>query len=206
MPKLPPPPRIAQNRSGFSSALARTSFPSAVTTSADRRLSAVSPYLRLIQPNPPPSVRPAIPVVELMPVGVTSPKACASRSNSPSVTPGSTRAVLANGSMRTDFIGVRSIITPPSHDGAAGDVVAAAANGEHRPRLAREIDGGAHVSRPGAAHDQAGAPVDHGIPYRAGRVVPIIAVDENGAAHPPFQRRDRLFGQAGRAAGELCQG
>ena len=55
-----------------------------------------------------------MPVVELMPVGVTSPNACASRSNSPKVTPGSTRAVRANGSMRTDFIGDKSIITPPS--------------------------------------------------------------------------------------------
>ena len=33
-PKLPPPPRIAQNRSGFVSASARSSRPSAVTTSA----------------------------------------------------------------------------------------------------------------------------------------------------------------------------
>ena len=68
-PKLPPPPRIAQKRSGFSSALARRRLPSAVTTSAAIRLSMVMPNLRLVQPKPPPRVRPAMPVVELMPSG-----------------------------------------------------------------------------------------------------------------------------------------
>ena len=42
-PKLPPPPRSAQNRSGCSSALACTCVPSASTTSAPIRLSIVSP-------------------------------------------------------------------------------------------------------------------------------------------------------------------
>jgi hypothetical protein len=58
---------------------------------------------------------PAIPVVELIPSGVARPKACASRSNSPRVTPGSTRAVRAAGFTRTDFIGDRSSIRPLSH-------------------------------------------------------------------------------------------
>ena len=46
-PKLPPPPRSAQNRSGCSSALAVTNEPSASTTSADSRLSIVSPNRRV---------------------------------------------------------------------------------------------------------------------------------------------------------------
>src|SRR5215212_7825146 len=37
-PKFPPPPRIAQNRSGFTSSLAVTVRPSAVTSSTDTRL------------------------------------------------------------------------------------------------------------------------------------------------------------------------
>ena len=41
MPKLPPPPRSAQNSSAFSSADARTSAPSAVTTSIDTSVSQV---------------------------------------------------------------------------------------------------------------------------------------------------------------------
>ena len=72
------------------------------------------PSFRLSHPNPPPSVSPAIPVVELIPSGVASPNDWASRSSSPSVTPGSTRAVRAAGSTRTDFMGVRSSSSPPS--------------------------------------------------------------------------------------------
>ena len=72
-PKLPPPPRSAQKRSGCSSALAVTTSPSAVTTSNDRTLSQVSPYLRASQPTPPPKVSPAIPVLETTPAGTARP-------------------------------------------------------------------------------------------------------------------------------------
>ena len=73
MPKLPPPPRIAQKRSGFSSSLAVTNSPSAVTTSAERRLSTVAPCFRISQPMPPPSVRPAMPVWVTIPPTVARP-------------------------------------------------------------------------------------------------------------------------------------
>ena len=46
MPKFPPPPRSAQNRSGWESSLAVTKVPSASTTSADSRLSTVRPNRR----------------------------------------------------------------------------------------------------------------------------------------------------------------
>ncbi len=46
MPKLPPPPRSAQNRSGWEFSLAVTKLPSASTTSADSRLSMVWPNRR----------------------------------------------------------------------------------------------------------------------------------------------------------------
>ena len=72
-PKLPPPPRSAQNRSACSMADARTSRPSAVTTSAATRLSQARPCLRSSQPEPPPSVRPATPVVETRPPVVARP-------------------------------------------------------------------------------------------------------------------------------------
>ena len=48
-PKFPPPPRSPQNRSGFSSALARTTLPSAVTTSADAQARAGRP-VRPLEP------------------------------------------------------------------------------------------------------------------------------------------------------------
>lgn len=47
MPKFPPPPRSAQNRSAFSVSLVVTKLPSASTTSADSRLSTVRPYARV---------------------------------------------------------------------------------------------------------------------------------------------------------------
>ncbi len=84
-PKLPPPPRSAQNRSGFSSALACTSVPSASTTSASSRLSIVRPYLRVRWPMPPPSVSPPTPVVEMIPHGVARPARGSPRSTSPQV-------------------------------------------------------------------------------------------------------------------------
>jgi hypothetical protein len=68
MPKFPPPPRIPQNKSVFSVALAVSSLPSAVTMSADSRLSQENPYLRVNQPKPPPNVRPEIPVSETIPL------------------------------------------------------------------------------------------------------------------------------------------
>jgi hypothetical protein len=51
-PKLPPPPLSAQKRSLASVSLARMNSPSAVTRSADIRLSIVSPNLRVVQPKP----------------------------------------------------------------------------------------------------------------------------------------------------------
>src|SRR3546814_10243811 len=64
---LPPPPLSAQSRSGFSSSLARTSTPSAVTTSAAIRLSTESPCLARSHPIPPDRVKPATPVSEMRP-------------------------------------------------------------------------------------------------------------------------------------------
>jgi hypothetical protein len=48
--KLPPPPRILQNRSACSRSLARTMLPSASTTSAEMRLSHARPYIDDVQP------------------------------------------------------------------------------------------------------------------------------------------------------------
>src|SRR3954453_11782041 len=82
MPKLPPPPRTAQNRSVFSSALATTKLPSASTISTESRLSIVSPYFRVRCPNPPPNVSPATPVLEIIPDGTARPNACVAWSTS----------------------------------------------------------------------------------------------------------------------------
>ena len=50
----------------------------------------VMPYLRVSQPKPPPKVKPAMPVVELIPTGVARPWAWIAASKSARVAPGST--------------------------------------------------------------------------------------------------------------------
>jgi hypothetical protein len=71
-PKLPPPPLSAQNKSSFSLPLATRGFPSAVTISSDRTLSQVRPYFLTSQPTPPPSVSPAMPVLDITLLGQPS--------------------------------------------------------------------------------------------------------------------------------------
>ena len=61
-----------------------------------------------------------------------------------------------SGSTRTSFIGERSIITPPSRDGVAGDVVAAAADRDRLAVLPGERHRRDHVRRRPAPDDHAG--------------------------------------------------
>src|ERR1700733_1451472 len=61
-PKLPPPPRKAQNKSAFSFALARTTELSAVTRVNPATLSQDNPNLRVSHPVPPPRINPDAPV------------------------------------------------------------------------------------------------------------------------------------------------
>ena len=61
-PKLPPPPRKAQNKSGFSFELARTTEPSAVTRVNPSTLSHDNPNRRVSHPVPPPRISPEAPV------------------------------------------------------------------------------------------------------------------------------------------------
>ncbi len=87
IPKFGPAPRMPQNRSACSSALARSWRPSAVTTSTARRQSIASPSFRWRRPMPPPRVRPATPVCETVPAVQASPTAWAASSSSASSTP-----------------------------------------------------------------------------------------------------------------------
>ena len=131
------------------------SSPSAVTTSAEIRLSMVRPNLRLSQPKPPPSVSPATPVVELMPSGVASPNACVSRSKSASSAPGSTRAVRAAG-VDAHRLHRRQV----DHQAAVAAPRCRRCCGRRRDReqqavLAREVAPRASTSAaPARAHDQ----------------------------------------------------
>ena len=86
-PKFPPPPRSPQNSSGFSSAEARTTSPSAVTTSHEITLSQDRPCSRASQPIPPPSVSPPTPVWETLPAVVANPCGWVAASSAPSKAP-----------------------------------------------------------------------------------------------------------------------
>ena len=111
-PKLPPPPRIAQNRSGcVSSSTCRVS-PSAVTISAASRSSIVRPYFRRRKPTPPPSVMPPIPTDPVSPKPTASPWAAAAVVNSPAVRPVSAHAVRLSTSTSMAFIADRSSTMP----------------------------------------------------------------------------------------------
>src|SRR5215203_138048 len=113
-PKLPPPPRSAQNSSGFCDSEACATDPSAVTSSTDRRLSQVSPYLRTRWPNPPPSVKPPMPVLDTSPPVVASPCCWVAASNSFHLVPPPANARRNFTSTSTSFSCERSRTTPSS--------------------------------------------------------------------------------------------
>src|SRR5580658_7379137 len=87
MPKLPPPPRMAQYKSSFCDALTVRCAPSALTMSAEITLSQLNPSLPISQPRPPPRVKPQTPVEEITPPVVASWYRSHSRSNSPHLAP-----------------------------------------------------------------------------------------------------------------------
>src|SRR2546428_4224410 len=62
-PKLPPPPRSAQKRSGSRCSSHVSTFPSAVTVSARREAPPERPPTPHNNPHPPPRARPAIPTL-----------------------------------------------------------------------------------------------------------------------------------------------
>ena len=113
-PKLPPPPRIAQNRSGCEPASTRRTSPSPVTISAPSIESIVRPSLRDRYPIPPPSVIPPIPTDGESPKPVARPWAAARVVYSPVVRPDPAQAVRPSTSSSNDRSSERSITKPSS--------------------------------------------------------------------------------------------
>ena len=164
IPKLPPPPRSPHSRSGRSSSLAGKTSPSAVTTSAPTRLSHDSPYLRCSQPMPPPSVRPATPVVEIRPPVVASPCAAVAASRSAQVAPGCTVAV-PPADVDLDAAHRREVDDHPAVAGAQpGHAVSAASHREWNPRGPRQRHGRDDVLGRTAPRDQRRPGVDGAVP------------------------------------------
>ena len=134
-PKLPPPPRIAQNRSGFSVALARQHV--AIGGDDVGRQQVVDGQAEL-------AGQPAEAAAQRQP-GDAGGRVDAGRRGQAErlrlavdVAQGARRArprrAARAGSTRTDFMRERSIISPPSQTALAGDVVAAAAHRDQQRR------------------------------------------------------------------------
>ena len=144
-----------------------------------RRLSRARPYFGISQPRPPPSVRPAMPVVPTTPPVVARPWSCVSRLSSFHSTPPCARATCAR-RVDVDSLHRRQIDHQAVVDrGAAGDVVAAAADGDLEAERARELHGIGDVGRPVAAGDQRRPLVDEPVVHAAGVVIAgIVGLEE----------------------------
>ena len=156
----------------------------------------VRPRLRLSQPKPPPSVRPAIPVVELMPTGVARPWACVARSTSASVAPGPTRAMRAAESTSTAFMADRSIIKPPSQTAFPAMLCPPPRTATSRSCAAARRTASVTSPAVGAPGDRRRPPVDHGIPDAARGVVSGRFRTEQLAAERGRERVERTRGSA----------
>ena len=191
IPKFAPAPRRPQKSSGFSSSLARTRRPSAVTSSTERRLSIVSPCFRWSRPMPPPRVSPATPVCETTPTGQTSPAACACSSSSARSAPPATRAVRAPGStVHASHPG------EVDHDAViarreARDAVAAAPDGDEQILLAGEPKRRDDVIDVRRSDDQRRVPVDEPVPHDARGVVARVAGTDDLAVEAAVEVRQR---------------
>ena len=111
-PKLPPPPRKAQNKSGFSLSSARTMEPSAVTRVNRSTLSHDKPNRRVSHPVPPPRISPEAPVCETTPDGKTNPAFWVAISTDPKRQPPVIHPRRLSGSILTSRILERSITRP----------------------------------------------------------------------------------------------
>ena len=111
---MPPPPRSAHMRSGCEASVTSRTSPPAVTSWTPVRLSAARPCVDMSQPRPPPSVYPAIPVLEIAPPVTARPLTAASRFSSAHVTPPCARTVPACASTWMPFMCERSTTRPSS--------------------------------------------------------------------------------------------
>ena len=136
---------------------------------------------------------PPTPVVEMMPLGVASPKACVAWCRSPEL-----RAAFDPGGaghrVDADPVHRREIDDQPVVDSAQPRaVVAAAADGHEDVVVAGEVDRGDDVGDVRALGDEGRVLVDHRVVDRAGLVVAGIAGLDEIAAHGGGQSLDGCF-------------
>jgi hypothetical protein len=151
---------------------------------------AGKPVLRTSQPTPPPSVSPAIPVLETTPTGTVSPCAWVAWSRSARVH----RLGLHDARIRIHLdiahrreIDHQAVIA----ERPAANIVAAATHCQQDVVVAAERDRFDHVVGAGAARDEARVPVDAGVPNAAGDLVVRVP----GRDRLPFQARRECCGR-----------
>ncbi len=180
MPKLPPPPRRAQNRSGCSSALARSTSPSAVTSSKDNDVVAGEAVF---------SCEPADTAAQRQACDAGLRDHARRHRQSEDVR---LAIEFAQQHARLDTgAACLGIDVNPLHagqvddhaavaQGAAAHVVATAAYRHEEPVFAREAHRSDDVCQPGAAGDQPRTLVDAGVPDPPRGLVLGVAVPDHG--------------------------
>ena len=206
MPKLPPPPRTAQYRSGFSSALAWRSWPSAVTMSTDFTLSSARPKRRATRPKPPPSVRPPTPGVghgagrrheavrhRLV---IQVPQQAAAFDVGP--TRGRVDAHAAQPRQVDLYAAVAG--------GLAREAVATALHGDEQLALARKGDRAPDIRGAGRLHDERRVLVELRMQDAARRVVALVSCEQERPAQARLELGNRRLLNDRRRAVELDRG
>lgn len=208
MPKLGPPPRSAQNRSGCSSALATTSSPAAVMRRAESSESAARPSLRSSQPEPDPSREPG-----------DADRGDARAGHGEAVrlrgrvdhAPGCAALHAQAAGRRVDLDAVhpgeidrQRVVS----DRETSWRVAAAAHGHGHAALARMPQRGGDVARPFAARDQRRAAIDGRVVHLAGLAVGGISGAEDLAGEVADGGRVQGGGQGARSlrGGQIIDG
>ncbi len=191
-PKLPPPPRIAQKRSGcvlvvhLQRSRRRRSRP---RRRAGRRSSCRTSGRGTR--SPPPSVMPPMPTEAVSPKPVARPCSPAAFVYSPAVSPVSAHAVRSSASMSSAFIAERSRTIPPSETPNARPAVAAAPDGQLDARVARERHDGRDLRGVDGPNDDRRPPVDVAGEHRPRVVVAAVLGGDHLAAEILAELRDR---------------
>lgn len=191
-PKLPPPPRIAQNRSRWCSASTWRISPAAVTTSAASRLSTVSPYRRERKPIPPPSVSPPIPTEAVSPNPVTNPCSATAAVYSPAVSPVCAQAVCPSTSTVSWRSRVRSSTIPPSVTLWPAPLCPPPRTASSRPLSRVRGDHLSHLGRGRRLSDRGRVAVHRSVEDGTGPVVHGVLRGDDPAVEICLELRDRL--------------
>ena len=197
MPKLPPPPRIAQKRSGFESADAVRTLPSALTTCG---LDEVVAREAVLAPQP------AVAAAEREP-GDAGVRDHAARRDQPERLglPVDVRPERAALHVRQASLGVdlhaahrREVDQHAAVDRRQpGDRVAAAAHRHDQAVVAREVHRVDHVGRARAADHQRGLPVVHRVELGSDPGITRLRGGEGRTSQPGLKGLQRLVGDSG---------